>query len=265
MKIQGNLTAYADEGTDLQDLQCDIITVIQQVLNRMVLGEIDGLKNITYNGKPMCETEVVKETNTSDSLPAGLIVGTAVGGMCMVLLGLLAMRRRRMSRSREDKTTTLAGMTKEINYSHSLSETVDQTFTQETISPVPTGSNLEGTIDSTLGISASPDDCSEWGENNPKFTDIEAARGRCNSGSSEITTSFGLISQTVSLDPSMMDNTTSCFEPAVHEEEHLTHDVADLPAVSGADSSVAAGPDILVETNICADSSPALALPERFE
>jgi hypothetical protein len=128
---------------------------------------------------------------------------------------------------------------------------------------VPT--NLEGTIDSTLGISASPDDCSVWGENNPKFTDIEAARGRCNSGTSEITTSFGLISQAVSLDPSMMDNTTSCFEPAVHEEEHLTHDVANLPAVSGADSSVAAGTDILVETNICADSSPALAHPERFE
>lgn len=264
MKIQGNLTAYADEGTDLQDLQCDIITVIQQVLNTMVPGDIDGLKNIAYNGEPMCETEAVKETNTSNSLPAGLIVGTAVGGMCMVLLGLLAMRRRRTSRSREDNTT-LAGMTKEINNSHSVSETVDQTFTEETISPVPTGSNLEGTIDSTLGISASPDDCSEWGENNPKFTDIEAARGRCNSGSSEITTSFGLISQTVSLDPSMMDATTSCFEPAVHEEEHLIHDVANSPAVSGADSSVAAGTDILVETNICADSSPALAHPERFE
>ena len=223
--IQGNLTAFADEGTDPQDLTCDIITVIQQVLNATDPRKIDGLEKIVYFGNLMCETPVSNtETNTPNKVSTGLVLGAAVGGMCTVLLGLLAMRQR-MSRRRGDNTT-LSGTTKEINNSHSLSETVDYTVTQETTCPTP--SQLEGPITSMLGISASPEGCSEWGGKDGKFNDIEAARGRSNSGTSDITTSFGALSMTVSPDPSMMDATAACFEPTVHEEEHLTHDVANL-------------------------------------
>jgi hypothetical protein len=244
MLIQGNLTAYADEGTDLQVLECDIITVIQRVLNAMAPGEINGLEDIKYNGTLMCETPVdaategVNDTSTSDRFPTGMVVGAALGGLCMVMLGLLAVRQK-TCKSQEDNTP-VAGMTKEMNTSRSLSVTMDQTETQETIFPTPR--NLEGSNASTLGISASPDDCSEWGDKDRNFNDIETAHGRSNSDTSEITTSFGAITQQVSSDdPSTMDATTACFEPTVHQEEHLTHDIANLPpGVSGANSPVAA-------------------------
>lgn len=233
MLIQGNLTAYLNaEAVDQQALnviECDIITIIQELMMSMSPGEIGGLENITYLGVPMCKTPAgaftptTEATDTSDVVPASLIAGAAVGGMCMVLLGLLVVRQR-MSRRREDGTTVDgSGMVKAS--SHSLSVTVDQNDSHQTFDVTPTSTNLDG---NTLGISASQDSGSEWGAANDKSSDIERGRERAKMETSHDTISFGSGSATqpVSPDPPSMDSGESLhFEPTVQEEEHLTHDV----------------------------------------
>jgi hypothetical protein len=229
MLIQGNLTAYVDIDADDQQtlniLECDIISLIQKLLTSMSPAEIEGLEEITYIGSPMCETpdaastSATEDTNGSGS-SAGLAVGVAVGGMCMVLIGLLVVRQR-MSRRREDGTSVDgSGLVKEN--SRALSVTVDQNESQQTFGITPTGRNPDGTL---LGISASPDYSSEWSGTDDKFRDIETARERADLETSEVTNSFGTKAPSMSPDPPSMDGGDSLhFKPIVHEEQHLTHE-----------------------------------------
>jgi hypothetical protein len=232
--IQGNLTAYvnaeAEDEQALNAIECDVITIIQELMMSLSPGEIRGVQNITYLGLPMCKTPAgafkptTEETNPSEVLHPGLITAAAVGGMCMVLLGLLVVRQR-MSRRREHGTTVDgSGMVKASP--RLLSVTVNQNDSHQTFDVTPTSTNPDGNI---LGISASQDSGSEWGAAHDKSSYIERGQHRANTETtSDDTISFGsgLATQLVSPDPPSMESGESLhFEPNVQEEEHLTYDL----------------------------------------
>ena len=95
----------------------------------------------------------VTGVNNTKSFPTGLVVGIVMGGMCVILLALFAVRQWR-SRGRRADTRTLGD-------GEPTKEDADD-FHMTSIHSVGIAQ----------GISASPDDCSERGG---KGADVEAA------------------------------------------------------------------------------------------
>lgn len=164
------MTVSAPDDSDQTMLQCDVIRILNQVMSVMDDNDIDGLTSVSFEPIAIpsaCSVEdpnVTAEKSVSDSqqVPAGMVVGAALGGMCLVLLALLVVRQR-LVKKRGDSGTVMTKDTKTVDGS-ALEMTVDANETQQStsryLSPKATMSN-DSTI---LGISASPDDCSEWGD-----------------------------------------------------------------------------------------------------
>jgi len=254
------VSASAPDGSDLNNLQCVVLPVVNKVLTNMDVSDIRGLDSIGYESTPLpshcvdvsaqSPANVEKSVDSSEHVPAGVVVGAALGGMCLVLLGLLAVRQG-MIKNREDTGTVLKKETKALDF-RALEVTVDANETQTTskyLTPRTSSSN-----DSTvLGISASPDDCSEWGDgkgpskidDDDDDDDIETPRriqSKPAPDPSDITFDDDhTVAPTVtcSPDPPTSEPQVMSFAPTVHEEENITHDVNLVP--DGEDESTRGG------------------------
>lgn len=241
------MTASAPEGTDLAKLQCDVLPVLSQALAN--IGVIGGLTSIEFESDALledCEVEedapptatVANTAASSEQVPAGVVVGAALGGMCLVLVGLLIVRQR-MIKKRRDDGTQMTKDTKPIDDNTALEMTVDANETQTTskyLSPKATESS-DSTI---LGISSSPGECSGWGDDGTKGLshienddDIESPPPQNKSDPEPSDFTFGDDSEDATPDPPSMDVAPADegvpFSPNVHEEEHLMHDVDLIP------------------------------------
>lgn len=176
-------------------------------------------------------------SSSSTTVSAGVVVGAALGGMCLILVGLLVVRQRvAKKRADGDHGSAITKDTKPIDESSALEMTVDANTTHNTtkyLSPKATESS-ESTI---LGISSSPDDCSEWGDAHgpSKIEDVESplAESRCEEepdAPSDFTFGDESSQSPSSVDPPSVSMAAPHddvpFQPNVHEEEHLMHDVA---------------------------------------
>lgn len=247
--IKGGVTAYSPEGANLSQLSCDFLPVINDAIENMDVTDIDGLTTIEPQSTELPDQCLDNSGNASvnaknspqdsELVPAGVVVGAAVGGMCLVLLGLLVVRQRMVSKRREENGSILTKETSSPGEKSALELTVDANDTQTTTGHYLTPRATDSNDSTVLGISASPDDCSEWGDGkgpskiDDDDDDIETPMHSSPAPDptpdpSDIT--FGdeeTVSPmtTASQDPPTSGPQVVPFHPNVHEEEHITHDV----------------------------------------
>lgn len=255
--VTGKVTVSVPEPTAGQlKLQCEILPFVYDALESDEMGDIEGLEELRVEEwhDDIAELCAADPTGTaagaqttaseSSSISAGVAVGAAVGGMCLVLLGLLVVRQR-MIKKREGTSggTVLTKETKPIDHS-AMEMTVDANETQTThqyLTPKATQSDDSSTV--VLGISASPDDCSEWGDNkriskiendedvespafsktDPEPSDITFGDELTPVGSSRNAAYVSPPDKGSPDPPSDEDSAAPAFQPNVREEESLMH------------------------------------------
>ena len=133
----GRLTATAEEGSNPNDVECVILSVIDHVLSTP--PKIKGLDMIVYElvlpeyCNDPASVQAVNVANGADSsqqLPSGLVIGAALGGMCLVFVGLLVMRQT-MAKKRDDNASVATKQTRKVDEQSSLEVTVNANETQQ--------------------------------------------------------------------------------------------------------------------------------------
>jgi hypothetical protein len=252
VEIQGGVTASVPDGAHLvadidTQLQCDILPVVTEVLRNLGSENIPGLEKVLVLTEPPsnCIAEVsttsppgavqTTASENSSQVSAGVMVGAALGAMCLFLLGLLVVSQKIVKKRQESNGSAATKETKPINTS-AMEMTMDANEAQITHMYLSPKATLSSDDSSTiLGISASPNDRSVWGDakgpsrieevetphkTDPEPSDITYDDEWMASGSSRNVAFISPPEEVSSVD---QEDENVPFEPKIHEEESLMH------------------------------------------